>query len=109
MDKKSQKNIHDMDPIYSSIVYAFAKAYGLDDAFMKVDPYSDWGIFSPYEDKKICDKYGACSILFYECTFSTMYLCLLFTLFEIEALKHLVMAPLQLYPTCWAYMQIYQY
>lgn len=29
--------------------------------------------------------------------------------FEREALKHLTMSPLQLYPISWAYVKVYQY
>lgn len=31
----------------------------------------------------------------------------LFTAFEVELLDHLVMAPLQLHPSCWAYLRFY--
>lgn len=34
---------------------------------------------------------------------------LTFNFFEIEVLKHLVIAPLQLHPSSWVYMRLYQY
>lgn len=109
MSKKSQKGVYDslkdtlsswVDPIYSSIVFVVAKTCGLDNAFTKVVMSSNWGILSPFENNIICDKYGACAIPFYECTFSTMCLCLPFTAFEVEVMRHFSMTLLQIHPTC---------
>lgn len=72
-----------VDHIYSSTVFAFAKASGLDDAFAEVGMYLDWGILSPFGDEIICDNYGTCATSFYECAFSTMSLRLPFIVFEI--------------------------
>lgn len=61
-----------MDPVYSSTTSIFSKQYGLEGAFTEVGLSSDWGTMSPSEDERICDKYGACVIPFYDCAFSLM-------------------------------------
>lgn len=53
----------------------------------------DWGIKIPSQDKRLCDKYNACVIPFYECDFSIMDLHLPFSSFEVDVLNHLVVAP----------------
>lgn len=47
----------------------------------------------PFDDERICDKYGSCFIPFYECTVSDMGVRLPLTIFKVEVLNHLVMAP----------------
>lgn len=116
MSKKSHKSVHKslkntpfswMELIYSSNVFAFAEAGGLDDTFTEVGSSSNRGSLSLFEQERICDKYGGGIIPFYGCVFSTLGLRLPFTIFEIEDLKHLSMAPSQLHPTCWAYIKVY--
>lgn len=98
-----------VDYVYSSTIYAIAKVGGFYDVFTEVSSSSSWGILSPSEDDRICDKYGDCVIPFHGCTFSVMSLCLSFTAFEIEVLEHLEMGHSQLLPASWVYAKVYKY
>lgn len=53
-----------MDHVYSSTVYTFARLGDLDNAFTEVGLSSDYGTLSPFENKRIGDKYGGCAIPF---------------------------------------------
>lgn len=100
--QKSQKNAPSswVDFVYYSIIYVFLRNGILDGAFLKVILSSYWGVLTSTEDEIICIKYGDCFIPFYECTFSVLVLQLPFTTFEIEVLKHLIIASLQLHYGC---------
>lgn len=82
-----------MDFVYYSNVSTFANAGGLDDSFMEVCSSSVWGILSPYENKRVCDRYVTYTIPFYECVFSFMGFRLSFTAFVMQIHKYLVMDP----------------
>lgn len=93
--KKSQKNAQSlwMDSVYSSTISIFVRDGNLDGAFLEVVSSSDWGVLTPSDNVRICSEYDNYIILFYECTFSILGLCLSYTVFEIDVLKHLVMVP----------------
>lgn len=89
-----------MDLVYSSITSVFAKPGSLDDVFIQVGLSSDWGIMMPSYDERIYDKYDACVIPFYACTFSTMGIRLPLTVFKVDVLNHLAMTLAQVHPSC---------
>lgn len=66
-------------------------------AFLDVGPPSDWGVLTPGKNDRICSRYGECATSFYECIFSILGLRLPFNVFEVEVLKHLIVATSQLY------------
>lgn len=70
--------------VYSSILSAFTKVGGLDDAFIEVGSSSSYGILIITEDERICDEYGDCVIPFYECTLFFVGLLLPLSAFELE-------------------------
>lgn len=57
---------------------------------------------SPYDDERICDKYGDSIIPFYRGALSVMGIHLPINAFEIEVQKNLTMDPSQLHPSRWA-------
>lgn len=88
--RKSQMDIQLlwMGLVYSSTAYVFTTPGGLYQAFTKVSLPSDWETMSPYEYERICEKYGACIIPFYEYVFSTMRIRFPLIFFKLDVLKH---------------------
>lgn len=101
MSEKSKKGVCASwkDSVYSSSVSVFAREGNLDGAFLEVVPYLDWGALTFDENERICNEYGDYAIPFYECIFSIQGLRLPFTVFKMEVLKQLIVAPSKLYPT----------
>lgn len=77
-----------MNLVYSATAYVFFKPCGFDDVSLEVGLSSGWGIRVSFKEESVCDKYGACIIPFYECSFSTIGFRLTFTDFEVELLNH---------------------
>lgn len=78
-------------------IYAFAHDGGLDHALIDAGLSSDWGLFPPNGNKRICSEYDRCVNLFHECSFSPMGFYLPFIDFEISFMNHLMISPLQLH------------
>lgn len=67
---KEDTSISWVDLVLLEINSIFARAGSLEKAFLDIGPFSDWGVFIPDEDKRICSDYGECVIPFYKCFFS---------------------------------------
>lgn len=73
-DHQSQKNVQSswVDPVYSSIIFLFFKEGNIDGAFIEGGPSLHWGFLTSNENKRICNEYDDCVILFYDFTFLVM-------------------------------------
>lgn len=80
------------DPTYSLVVSIFSRKGSLDGPFLIVGPSLDWGVLTPGEIERIYSEYDDCVIPFYQCIFSNLSLLLLFNGFEMEFLKHFMVA-----------------
>lgn len=94
MSQKSKEDVHVSweDPIYSSNAFIFASGGCLDGVFLDVGPSLDRGVLSPGENERIYRENGDCAIPFYECIFLILGFRLPFNDFEMEVLKHLLVA-----------------
>lgn len=71
---QSQKSVQYswVDPVYSSIIFKFFKEGNIDRAFLEGGPSLHKGFLTSNENKRICNEYDDCIILFYDCTFLVM-------------------------------------
>lgn len=95
--------------VFSSTGSIFTKDGNLDGEFFNVGEPSLWGLTIPSAENWICNGYGKCTIPWYEYLFSSLWVNLPFTAFEVDVLNYLMVAPSQLHPTSWAYVKAFQY
>lgn len=94
--QKLQKNARSswVDFVYTSVVSFFAREGNLDETFLDVGPFMNWGVLAPSKNERICSEYGDCVNPFYERIFSILP----FNDFEMGVLKHLIFHLSQLHP-----------
>lgn len=71
-------------------VSAFAHKGDLDYAFTDVNPSTEWKVFPPDGEKRICIEYDGCITPFHEYLFSLMGFHLPFNDFKISVMNHLM-------------------